>query len=228
MRNITRELRIRYQTNQAMMIPEMIDEYKVLKMIMETENCVVVATTDPKSDEKVAIKCIPKDNVYIDSQELKVMTELSHPNIIRCLQSFYYPKENPRFFAIVMPFAHFDLANYIESKRMQTERKICKIIYDSLKAVDFMHKNKIWHRDLKPENIFVIEETPTFPFVVIGDFGNSAYFEKDVFEGPACGTLQFAAPELICVKKDPTTNNYTFGFKSNARCFFHSKKSIKN
>ena len=29
MRNITRELRIRFPTNQAMMIPEMIDEYKV-------------------------------------------------------------------------------------------------------------------------------------------------------------------------------------------------------
>ena len=40
-------------------------------------------------------------------------------------------------------------------KKYLSESKAKSWIYQTLKALDFMHRNGIFHRDIKPENILI-------------------------------------------------------------------------
>ena len=42
-------------------------------------------------------------------------------------------------------------------KKYLQEKKVKYWIYQTLKALEFMHKNGIFHRDIKPENILLLK-----------------------------------------------------------------------
>ena len=56
-----------------------------------------------------------------------------------------------------------------------------------------MHANQVAHRDLKPQNILLDDENN----VKIADFGLSNIMKDGIYLYSSCGTLDFAAPELI-------------------------------
>jgi serine/threonine protein kinase len=65
-------------------------------------------------------------------------------------------------------------------------------------AVQHLHSHSIVHRDLKPENI--LYKSPNDDHLVLSDFGLSV----DVPDGRSltqpCGTLQYAAPEVLTAR----------------------------
>lgn len=62
-----------------------------------------------------------------------------------------------------------------------------------LSAIDFIHRNSIVHRDLKIENILLDE----FDNIKIIDFGLSNFYDNKSTLNTFCGSLYFAAPELL-------------------------------
>ena len=54
----------------------------------------------------------------------------------------------------------------------------------------------IIHRDLKPENILITSDGP-FPQIKLTDFGLSRIIETHYSALTACGTPQYAAPEIV-------------------------------
>ena len=148
------------------------------------------------------------------------MQSLNDPNIMKILDSFQYPQQNPRFLAIIMPRAVSDLIDYIALINLEVpEPIVCKIMRDLLAAVNTLHSNNIWHRNINLDNIAIMEETRQGPKVVLNDFCKSIVVNTPTFNGPAVGSLQYAAPELI-----EAISDINVGFKANAVCLFFSNK----
>ena len=84
--------------------------------------------------------------------EIKVLTQLDHPNIIRLHDVI----EEPRFYYLIMEkMEGGELFDRVVKKRFYTEldvRNVCKML---LEAIWYCHENCIVHRDIKPENVLL-------------------------------------------------------------------------
>lgn len=212
--NIIFEFDFLYQSNKEMYVPLVIDgRYKLFKKLQETKLCAVFALTD----ENLVVKCIPIQYFKENSDEIIFLKEISHPNVINCIECLTFP----RFTAIIMPRARTDLCEYIKYSGYQDEVIICSIMKQALEGLAYLHDQEgIWHRDIKPDNIFIMKETERGPLIQIADFGFSHKFETSEYQNAAClGTVPYAAPELL----KPARGKSDFGlkFKQKARCLFY-------
>lgn len=64
-------------------------------------------------------------------------------------------------------------------------------------GVEYAHQNLISHRDLKPENILIDSNN----LVKIGDFGLSNIMKDGKLLKTACGSPNYAAPEIVGERK---------------------------
>ncbi|GBC03202.1 hypothetical protein RclHR1_05010002 [Rhizophagus clarus] len=65
------------------------------------------------------------------------------------------------------------------------------------RAIQHLHQNKIVHRDIKDENVILDEDGN----VQLIDFGSSAYIKNSRKFDTFCGTIDYAAPEVLTGKK---------------------------
>lgn len=194
--DINSKFDISFPSNKEMKVPVVIGPYTVTKLIMETSNSVVLSSYDRRTSKKVAIKCIPIQYFVFNPSQVKISESVQDPRIIKILDSFLYPEQNPRFFAIVMERFTTDLLEYVILNEHLPEQIVCKIMRDILEAVVILHSNNIWHRNLKPDNILLKEEQ-NGPSIAITDFFHSIVVPTPTFNGQVEGTLQYAAPELL-------------------------------
>ena len=79
-----------------------------------------------------------------------------------------------------------------DRKRYLKEEKVKSWIYQTLKALDYMHRNGIFHRDIKPENILIRNDQ-----IKLVDFGScKRMFSKPPFT-EYISTRWYRAPECI-------------------------------
>jgi serine/threonine protein kinase len=74
-----------------------------------------------------------------------------------------------KFLFIVMDCFDNDLWDILESNFIFTEEYVRNIIYNILRALNFLHSANIIHRDIKPENILIDQNCN----IKICDFGLS-------------------------------------------------------
>lgn len=88
-----------------------------------------------------------------------------------------------------------DLTPFVSRKNLLTERQCQSVAYQTMHALDYLHKNKITHRDIKPDNILIASSDPMV--VKLSDFGLSKVVTNDdTFLKTFCGTLLYCAPEI--------------------------------
>ena len=178
-------------------IPSKLDSYKIEETIGEGTFGKVKLATHIKLNEKVAIKFINKkklinkgDNERIKN-ELKIMTKLNHPNILKAFEVF---EDEVNYYLVMERPIIGDLFNNICSKGRLSIEEASFIFYQIVNGVQYLHKNKIAHRDMKPENILLTKDL----IVKIGDFGLSKYFKSnDVKFITNCGSPCYSAPEVL-------------------------------
>ena len=90
--------------------------------------------------------------------------------------------------------------SFIERERdwLISDADACFIVYQILKALEYLHGRGIVHRDIKPDNILMTRGDATAR-IVLTDFGQSIGLgtRKDAFSTRMqtfCGTLDFVAP----------------------------------
>lgn len=124
------------------------------------------------------------------------MSLIDHPNVVRAYCSFAVDKN----LWVVMPFMaegsclHLMKTAYADGFE---ERAICSILKETLKALDYLHRQGHIHRDVKAGNILLDANG----LVKLGDFGVSACMfdngdrkrSRNTFVGTPC----WMAPEVL-------------------------------
>lgn len=107
------------------------------------------------------------NELHIIRDEIKILSDLDHPNIIK----YYETYESPNYIYLVMEYCQgCELFDKLTNDHMQfTETECAKIMKSLFLAVNHCHSNGIAHRDLKPENIMYSEDGR----IKIIDFGLS-------------------------------------------------------
>ena len=127
---------------------------------------------------KVAIKVIHKtklkDNIDDIKEEVRILTSLDHPNIVK----YYETYDDVKFMYLVMDYCPGgELFDKILAQKNQlfTESDAAKIMKQLLRAIIHCHEKGVIHRDIKPENILIGADGE----VKLIDFGLSKmYLEK--------------------------------------------------
>ncbi|TPX51115.1 hypothetical protein SeMB42_g01042 [Synchytrium endobioticum] len=126
-------------------------------------------------------------------REAAIMLLLRHPHIcalydLVLLDEFYY-----MFFEYVNGG---QLLDYIISHGKLKENNARRFVRQIVSAVDYCHQNSIVHRDLKIENVLIDRHGN----IKLIDFGLSNLYSPDSQLQTFCGSLYFAAPELLNAK----------------------------
>ncbi|KAK2676425.1 Protein kinase domain [Fusarium oxysporum f. sp. vasinfectum] len=107
------------------------------------------------------------------------------------------------------PFTMWFMLDYIISHGKLKEKQARKFSRQIASALDYLHRNSIVHRDLKIENI-LISKTGDIKII---DFGLSNLFAPRGHLKTFCGSLYFAAPELLQARAytGPEVDVWSFG-----------------
>lgn len=148
---------------------------------------------DKKANKEYAVKIVNKKGVHEIilkgvRNEIRLLKELNHTNIIKC----YYSCENDDAFMIVMEKYAGDLTSYHNMSTMDA-----KIIFKKLvSAIHYLHIEKqIIHGDVKFENILFNNNNHD---IVLADFGLSygRWVFKHEYINDTRGTPLYHSPAL--------------------------------
>ena len=88
-----------------------------------------------------------------------------------------------------------DLTQFVHRNSLLPEPQCQCVAYQTMLALDYLHKKNITHRDIKPDNILIASGEPMV--VKLSDFGLSKVVTNDdSFLKTFCGTLLYCAPEV--------------------------------
>ncbi|XP_034895878.1 uncharacterized protein [Populus alba] len=175
-------------------------DYKLLEEVGYGASAVVYRAIYIPFNEVVAIKCLDLDrcNINLDDirREAQTMSLIDHPNLIRAYCSFVVDHN----LWVVMPFmaegSCLHLMKIAYSDGFE-EPAIGSILKETLKALEYLHRQGHIHRDVKAGNILL----DTDGDVKLADFGVSACMfdagdrqrSRNTFVGTPC----WMAPEVL-------------------------------
>ena len=178
---------------------ESIGKYKTLNFIGKGGSGRVYKAINTQTGQIVAIKQIKisKQNQKLLSSEIKFFQSIKHENILEYIEHF---QENNYINIILNYIEGGSLADIIKKIKKIPENLLKKIIHKILKALSYLHSQKIIHRDIKGANILI--EKSGIP--KLSDFGVTK-IEDNKFKS-FVGTPYWMAPEMINPKTPGTTS----------------------
>ncbi|KAK2001254.1 Pkinase-domain-containing protein [Colletotrichum falcatum] len=140
------------------------------------------------------------------AREAAIVTLLSHPNICGMRDVV---RTNYHWYMLCEYVNGGQMLDYIISHGKLKEKQARKFSRQIASALDYCHRNSIVHRDLKIENILISKNGD----IKIIDFGLSNLFAPRGHLKTFCGSLYFAAPELLQARAytGPEVDVWSFG-----------------
>ncbi|KAF2089108.1 serine/threonine protein kinase-like protein Kin1 [Saccharata proteae CBS 121410] len=176
-----------------------------------------------ETGEQVAVKIVPRqstdehrsqaDRERADhskevrtAREAAIVTLVNHPYICGMRDVV---RTNYHWYMLFEYVNGGQMLDYIISHGRLKEKQARKFGRQIASALDYCHRNSIVHRDLKIENI-LISKTGDIKII---DFGLSNLFSPKSHLKTFCGSLYFAAPELLQAKQytGPEVDIWSFG-----------------
>ena len=191
-----------YIKEQNIEIPKLkeIGNYKLGQEIGSGAFGKVILGKHIPTEEKVAIKILDKyilnqtpDDYQLVKQELSILKIVKHKNIVQ----LYEILETPRHIFIVMEYCEGgDIMNYILTRERLSENESLKFFHQLINALYYLHSQNIAHRDIKIDNLLL---DSNYDLKLI-DFGLSTKYSDDELLNQPCGTIVYAAPEVLNYK----------------------------
>ncbi|XP_052178998.1 serine/threonine-protein kinase TIO isoform X2 [Diospyros lotus] len=172
-----------------------VENYHVIELVGEGSFGKVYKGRRKYTGQTVAMKFILKHgksekDIHNLRQEIEILRKLKHENIIEMLDSF----ESPQEFCVVTEFAQGELFEILEDDKCLPEAQVQAIAKQLVKALHYLHSNRIIHRDMKPQNILIGAGS----VVKLCDFGFArAMSTNTVVLRSIKGTPLYMAPELV-------------------------------
>lgn len=140
------------------------------------------------------------------AREAAIVSLLDHPYICGMRDVV---RTNAHWYMLFEYVNGGQMLDYIISHGRLREKQARKFSRQIASALDYCHRNSIVHRDLKIENI-LISKTGDIKII---DFGLSNLFDPKSLLSTYCGSLYFAAPELLQAKPytGPEIDVWSFG-----------------
>jgi TonB family protein len=105
-----------------------------------------------------AIKIIPAERVTLAQlSHWKAAAELSHPHLIRLLDTGLCQHEGRQFLFVVMDYAEQTLAQVLHNRGL-TADEVQEMIPPILEALAFLHSRNLVQGQLKPANVLVVDD----------------------------------------------------------------------
>lgn len=180
-----------------------LENYMIFKEIGNGSSSKVKLAININSNAKVALKIIPRHKTNpamakekSEQREIRVLREviislvIKHPNIVPLLDFVY----DDKYFYLIFEYVRgVSLYDYILQNGRMEESEARRIFRQILSAVHYLHSNGISHRDLKIENILITSDGN----IKLIDFGLANFYDERTPLLTFCGSLYFAAPELL-------------------------------
>ncbi|KAL3683437.1 hypothetical protein R1sor_001459 [Riccia sorocarpa] len=172
-----------------------IDQYHVLELVGEGSFGKVYKGRRKYTGQTVAMKFIlkhGKSDKDIENlrQEIEILRQLKHENIIEMLDAF----ESPQEFCVVTEFAQGELFEILEDDKCLPEGQVQAIAKQLVRALHYLHSHRIIHRDMKPQNILI----GAGGIVKLCDFGFARAMSCNTMVLRSIkGTPLYMAPELV-------------------------------
>jgi len=171
--------------------------YEISHLLFKGEFSEIFKVIHKPTLETRAVKVISLHNnehvLLAAYKEIKILRELHHENVLRIYNAY---KSDTKLY-IVTEYCDGGSLNQIYSKAQApfSEKQIVSIIYQVLKALDYIHSLGVIHRDIKGPNILVGKNFK----VKLADFGCSGITgkEKNQIKTSFVGTPYWMAPEVI-------------------------------
>lgn len=137
------------------------------------------------------LKCRGKDDMIYN--EVKILKRLNHPNIVKLIEEFDYPKQ---LYLILELVQDGDLFDAISNVTKFGEIDVATMIHNLSSALTYLHKQGIVHRDIKPENLLISVQEDGSQSVKLADFGLAVQVDDQPLYN-VCGTAFYVSPEML-------------------------------
>ncbi|KAI8137445.1 hypothetical protein BJV82DRAFT_341881 [Fennellomyces sp. T-0311] len=166
----------------------------------------LAAMSESNSNKAKDPKDTPKEREQRTVREMAMMQLLRHPNICQLKE---WISEGDYYYMFLEYVDGGQLLDYIISHGKLREKQARKFARQIVSALDYCHRNSIVHRDLKIENILITRDED----IKIIDFGLSNIYSPSRLLSTFCGSLYFAAPELLQARHytGPEVDVWSFG-----------------
>ena len=181
--------------------PSRIQRYRLLSLIGHTKNSDVYVCLVPGTNQKIVMKLIQHNQSDVKrengiNRECKIhlqLSELGYPYIMPIVDTFDFQS----FRVIMMPRA---FGGSLGERKIRNQISIAKIMYRSLKALNFLHNRHILHGDIKPGNIVLDTSDENEPKPLFIDFGHAKELSQKQYCHCHNMTCSFSSPELLAFK----------------------------
>ena len=151
--------------------------------------------------ERVAIKILDKlilsqtpEDYELVRQELNILKIVKHKYIVQ----LYEILETPQHIFIIMEYCEGqDIMDYILTRGRLSEDESLKFFQQLINALYYLHSQNITHRDIKIDNLLLDRNLD----LKLIDFGLSTKYRDDKLLSQPCGTVVYAAPEVLDCKE---------------------------
>ncbi|XP_064014583.1 serine/threonine-protein kinase PAK 3-like [Pogoniulus pusillus] len=145
---------------------------------------------DTKGEVAIKHMTIRKESERVLMNEILIIREHKHPNIVNYLDSYVVDNE---LWLVLEYLAGGSLDDVIKEVYME-EGQIAAVCRESLQGLDFLHSNAMIHRDIKSCNILLGMDGS----VKLADFGLCARITPEQNKRMTyCGTPHWMAPEIV-------------------------------
>ncbi|CAG8499343.1 24369_t:CDS:10, partial [Cetraspora pellucida] len=172
--------------------------YSKIRKVGQGASGSVYVAKSLSSNAKVAIKQMdlshqPRKELIVN--EILVMKESQHPNIVNYLDSFLV-KSNELW--VVMEYMEGGALTDVIDNNTLEEDQIAAICFETCKGLQHLHGQNIIHRDIKSDNVLL----DAFGHVKITDFGFCAKLtDQKNKRATMVGTPYWMAPEVVKQKE---------------------------
>jgi serine/threonine protein kinase len=196
--------------------------YRVERFLRQGGMGVVLAARQLQTDQRVVIKVLKNDRVALRNnlrrfyQEARVISRLSHPNIVKIFEFGFDTPTRVPFLAMELIDGR-TIREIVKTDGTFSEDRAASVLRQVAQALIEAHDKGVLHRDLKPANIMVVPLSSGEDVKVL-DFGLAKVLEPEegtkpfTAPGQAVGTPAFMAPEQITQSpQDFRTDLYGLG-----------------